>query len=637
MIEKMSKVRILGLKKDKEKLLDSIFISGLFELKESREFDSLSRTQIDTLKEEEIIDSRKRFLSAIEFIENIKNTKMPKEEIFLTRNDVTLVDIKRQEKELEEVECIIDALREIDEQKRILARKREKFVPFVILPLRLSGFKGTKTTDMFLGKIKDEKALDLLKEDLKEFKYVSCEVLGEVIQIFAHKSESQKVKTLLENFNFEFLSELPDKTASEVVQKLDKEIAKLDDKKSKYIESASAFLGLVKSFKIIYDYLGFLLAKIQANEKFMASNYTFFVEGYLRQKDENKAKEFLDKLGVNVSYEFLKIDKTDDAPTALSNNLVVRPFEFITNTYSVPSPKALDPNLFIAIFFSIFFGFVMADIGYGLLFIIFCMPMYFVIRGSTKSLMGILSICGVTTIIFGALFGSFFGLTHETLALIPEALIKDPTENVYLMLAICLGAGIVQIAVSYILKGVLFIKRKEYGESIFSGFIWVLFFIGVIIFALSFVAGDNLRNIGLILGCVSLFSIVVGQFFINKGINRLTKPFSSVYSIINILSDTLSYARLYGLMLSGAIISSIVNDLASPFFSNGLTFTLGIIILLIGHGFNLFMGALSAYIHVSRLQYIEFFSRFYEGEGRLFTPFASKFSYINLIEEKNRR
>ena len=161
---------------------------------------------------------------------------------------------------------------------------------------------------------------------------------------------------------------------------------------------------------------------------------------------------------------------------------------------------------------------------------------------------------------------------------------------------------------------------------------WDFFFVGLILFVLEF-AGVyvGLGTVGIYLAVGSVAISVIGIAFINKGFDRFTKAFGAVYGIINIASDILSYARLFGLMLSGAIIGSIFNDLAAGFLTSPITFIIGAVILVIGHSFNIAMGALGGYIHVARLQYIEFFSRFYEGEGELFVPFGTDFSYVNLI------
>ena len=138
--------------------------------------------------------------------------------------------------------------------------------------------------------------------------------------------------------------------------------------------------------------------------------------------------------------------------------------------------------------------------------------------------------------------------------------------------------------------------------------------------------------VGIIVACSGVGISVIGNLFINKGFERVSKSFGSLYSILNLFSDLLSYTRLFGLMLSGVIIATIVNQLAGGFYTSVWKIPFGLLISFIGHAFNISMGALGAYIHDARLQYIEFFSRFYEGEGELFTPFGSKFSYINLIE-----
>ena len=276
----------------------------------------------------------------------------------------------------------------------------------------------------------------------------------------------------------------------------------------------------------------------------------------------------------------------------------------------------------------------MADIGYGLCLIAFGFLMALKQKRQTgfKKLMNVIAIGGLFTVIFGVLFGSFFGVSHETWKFVPPAVLPNPVDSVITLLVACLAAGVVQIMVSFVLKGILLIKRKQVATAIFTAFVWDFFFVGLALFVLDF-AGitKGLGTIGIIVALASVAISVIGTAIISKGFERFTKAFGALYGIINLFSDILSYARLFGLMLSGAIIGSIVNDLASGFLSSPTTFIVGVIILGIGHSFNLSMGALGGYIHVARLQYIEFFSRFYEGEGELFVPFGTDFSYVNLV------
>ena len=141
--------------------------------------------------------------------------------------------------------------------------------------------------------------------------------------------------------------------------------------------------------------------------------------------------------------------------------------------------------------------------------------------------------------------------------------------------------------------------------------------------------------IGAVLCCLVLLIEIFAAGRNSKGFGKFTKGFGALYGVINFFSDILSYARLFGLMLSGAIIGNIVSDMALGMFAGGgMGIVAGALVMLIGHAFNLAMGVLGAYIHDSRLQYIEFFSRFYEGEGELFTPLGSQFEYIQLVRQR---
>ncbi len=634
MIVEMSKICLIGLKKDKESILNQLFKTQEIELKVASEFDNTTN-EFDSEKYENIKSLQDRYSRVIEFLEELSQKKF-NVDIFMTPETLLNTDEKDAYKNMIKVESIMSNIDEIKKEKGFLGQKLEKIEPFKNVPERLSGFKGTKTSFGFLGKIKESDKEKLILR-LQDFKYLTYEIDENILKLYVHKSESEGVFKVLSEFSVQKCEEFLPDTAENIIKSINNNIKKLDLKISKLKESAKEYIKFIYDFKVMYDYLSLSLKKCSADSDFRATQSTFFLEGYLAKESQSKVKKALSRLNFTFEYEFLEISKEENPPTIVKNNAIIQPFEFITNTYSPPNSRELDPNFFVFIFFSIFFGFVMADIGYGILFFVICGLIYLTTKKKSgfKSLMGVLSICGVFTIIFGVLFGSFFGLDNSVWGVIPKSVLPNPINDVMTMLLLCLGAGIVQIAFSFLLKGALLLKKKSYLDSIFSGFIWIGFFVGLVLLALDlFSFTDSTFEIGGIILGVSLGVCIIGQIFINKGINRLTKPFSSVYGIINILSDTLSYARLFGLMLSGAIISSIVNDLAFPFLSNAGTFIIGVIILLIGHGFNLFMGALSAYIHVSRLQYIEFFSRFYEGEGEEFVPFSSNLSYVTLIQEK---
>lgn len=630
MIVKMAKLNLVGLKSERQQLLTTLFDSGEVQLTQTEDFDDTG-----TFFDEQTFDEIKSFKSRAEFaIDTIEKcvenrTKYRPSTIEIDKEEFKQTQGKDSEKIIGKVFDIKAKQDEIVKQIAQLDAKITAFSPYIALEERFSSFVGTKTTDIFLGLL-DTSKFDDFNEFLKDYPFTVFDFTNNIIKVYSHKSESQKVfLKLLELGATRCTFDNKDR-AKNIILQCENAKTKLQIAQKKLDDEIYSLKDNVKNLKIYYDFLQFKEQKLDADNNFKMTESAYFLTAFLKDELKENVKKMLDESGLNIDYNFSKITKKDNPPVVLKNNPIVKPFESITNTYSPPNYYELDPNGFIMFFFSIFFGFITADIGYGLILFVGC-GLWYLLGKKKNQLMGVLSICGITSIIFGVLFGSFFGVDHSRLSIVPQAILPNPVTNVTTMLIACLGAGVVQIMASLFLKGVLLLKRKQPLSAFISGFLWEGFFVGLALVALNMLGvTQGTFNIGLIIALSFLAVCSLGQIFINKGIERFTKCFSSVYGLINILSDTLSYARLFGLMLSGAIISSIVDDLALPFFSGFLSSIAGVIILLFGHSFNLFMGALGAYIHVSRLQYIEFFSRFYEGEGELFKPFGRNYKYINL-------
>ena len=304
--------------------------------------------------------------------------------------------------------------------------------------------------------------------------------------------------------------------------------------------------------------------------------------------------------------------------------------------YSTPSYKERDPNLLVFWFFMIFFGYIMADIGLGITLIFAGL---FLSKKSEKGsgaqkLWSLITTGGVFTIVWGILYNSMFGFS-----VLPFTIMPNPSEQAILTLLICLLMGVIHIACGYFMSGLNAIKQQKIVSAIFDCFMWDVFFIGFLMagtkFLLDFFSlidkSSMLAEIlafiqlpGLILMLTSLLIIIVMSARHGKGVfGKAIKAFSSAYGLINLFSDILSYARLFGLMLSGAIIGQQFDQIGLGLMSGGsiLGIVFGIVVIVIGNAFNLAMGALGAYIHDCRLQYIEYFGKFYTGEGMPFKAF----------------
>lgn len=713
-IVEMSKLTIIGIRSQKQKLLDSLFSSKLVELKQVKALPNTSKlfnqNKFDSL--DMYCSKLERAIQTIE--ENLPlNTKL--ENVF----DVSVENFKKLEDSKPQVESILHELdimqNQINENKKEkanLENKLNQLLPYSEVKENFSCFKNTKYTTILLGIISPSNVKELI-DFLKNYKLTIYEVLGadnNILKLYSHNSESSIVIKKLNELGFSKCNLNLQTNAREEIKQIENQINLLNKSNEEIKSKYKNYIPFLKEIKIMRDYIKFCMEKEDSENKINSTKQSFVLECFLAKENEEKLKKILDNLNLSIEYEFSKPNKNEVPPTITKNNKIVSQFEFVTNMYSSPNYNELDPNFFIALFFSLFFGFIMADVGYGL---ILTLGGLILAKKQTrptglKKLMNVLSIGGVTSIVFGVLFGSFFGvelpcfmlqdnakriiefITLDLLiigviqlllalvfkiiglsnknkvkfsqkvnnkilsafslvglvfimlsiilgaffgAIIPVKVLPNPINNVITMLVACLGAGVVQIMVSFILKGVLLVKRGKIFEAIFSAFSWDFFFVGLTLFLLEFAnIYVGLKNVGLIIAISSVGISVVGLAIINKGFERVSKSFGSVYGIINLFSDILSYARLFGLMLSGAIIASIVNQLAANFLLSPVTFAVGAIILFIGHAFNLAMGALGAYIHVARLQYIEFFSRFYEGEGELFVPFGqTNFHYVNLI------
>ncbi|MEG1773492.1 MAG: V-type ATP synthase subunit I [Oscillospiraceae bacterium] len=324
----------------------------------------------------------------------------------------------------------------------------------------------------------------------------------------------------------------------------------------------------------------------------------------------------------------------DDVPVTVKNNRFVDPFVGVTDMYGTPAyDSILDPNPLMSIFYFTFFGFIMADAMYGLLMIVGC---YLYLRlkrpaGSMKRMLTMFMYCGVSTFIAGVLTGGWFGDAVYAISsrfgagfTIP-ALWFEPLADPMMMLAFSLGLGALQILTGTALSAYRMIKRGHPLDALFDVGSWYVVFIGVALFALGIPAGKYVMLAG------ALMLLLTGGRN-NKGLGKITGGLGSIYNVTGYISDLLSYSRIMALGLSGAVVGQVINKIAT--MGSGIFgLILFVAVFLFGHVFNLAIGLLGAYVHTSRLQYIEFFGRFFEDGGRPFRPLTIHTKYTEIIKE----
>ena len=660
----MRKLNLAALYSDRDRLLNILQETNAVEIKEHPALDG-------TAPLEESVDDLRAYHASLEAaLETLENSAeaAKKEQKLKIEEDGFPVTYREfaAARELREhadevvagINMLLDMRAAASSEEVRLARAIQTAKPYANLFIPFSSFAPTRHTVTKLGTL-SASAWDSLKRDLDEIPLVACEETrtddSVLLTLVVHRSVLEEIETLLAGAGFAPCPYSGDETGEALMKNL---TSQMEDEQLKKREAEMAIVELSKELKplrLYADFVGFELEKAEAAGMMRGTERTFFLEAFVPADEEAAVSATLDEVPFALWYEFSDPAEDESVPTLLKNNPLVRGFETITNTYSPPSAREFDPNAVMGFFYSLFLGFIMGDTGYGLLMVLFGSVIALRARkgSAMRSLASVFAIGGVFAIGWGFLFNSTFGISFFSYKIMPEV-----REEMYTlmgvkipgMLIVAMLVGIVHLFAGYLCRAVQAWRRKQVLDGLFEGLTWAIFSLGVGI-ALSALIDEFhlpafLLYIGGGLAGAGLLVAVLTAGRKEKIIGKFTKGFGSLYGVINYVSDVLSYARLYGLMLSGAVVAQIVSQYALTGVVDSATgeivtvgmiqsgniayIILGAVLMLVGHLFNLAIGLLGAYIHDARLQYVEFYGRFFEGEGELFTPLGSKCKHVLL-------
>jgi V/A-type H+-transporting ATPase subunit I len=377
------------------------------------------------------------------------------------------------------------------------------------------------------------------------------------------------------------------------------------------------------------------LAKTSIEEKFGATRETFLIEGWIRSRDERGVRERLSTLSPTIHVSARDPEPGEEIPIDLNNNPVVRPFEFVTTLYGRPVYWEFDPTPFLAPFFVVFFGLCISDAGYGL--ILAALTFVFMRKmqpGGGRKLMQLMFMGGLSTAVVGAITGGWFGIDPGIMpGWLRGIIVMNPLREPMKMLNIVFILGIVQIVTGLAIKMVAEFKEGRWLDGILDRFVWILFIVFLVPLGYNFILGGEV-SAGAMDFCkkaamgAGLVVVVTGA---RKNANPILKVLGGVlklYDVVGYFGDVLSYARLLALGLATGAIAMAINGVAE--MARGIPFVgiiAAIIILIGGHLFNIAVNCLGGFVHSGRLQYLEFFSKFFEGGGREFAPFREEKKY----------
>jgi V/A-type H+-transporting ATPase subunit I len=518
--------------------------------------------------------------------------------------------------------------------------------PWASLETRVEEIGPLKQTMCWAGLISSQQS-DQTQERLSE--------LGAAIQqvgatsnrsawlVVSLAENTDEVQKLLRSAEFEQVNFEPMRgTVSELISEHRKKLRQAKSRLQSCTEQASALSENLLKLEILHDHYENLLNREQAKDAAPATEHTVLLEGWVKDRDFARLEKIVRSFEAS-SVSRIEPGKDENVPVEIENTSYVRPFESITRLYGMPEYSNVDPTIFLAPFFALFFGLCLTDAAYGLIMIGLIIWLSRKMQGD-KRMMRMFIICSVVTVVAGALTGGWFGDAIQKFvpALKPirqKMLWFDPLENPMMFFVLSLALGYFQVIFGICVALAHNLKRRDYVAAAFDQVTWLVMLNSLVVFGLSIarVLPSVLGSVFGPLAAVPALAIVLGSEREGGWGQRLGMGGYNLFSTVFFVGDILSYARLMALGMVtagfGMAINVIVKMVAKiPVPVLGIV--LAVIIFIGGHLFNLGMSMLSAFVHTLRLQFVEFFPKFFVGGGREFVPLAKKYKHIYVSEQQ---
>ena len=567
-------------------------------------------------------------------------------------SEAEFLDEKAYARELEaasQMEDLEAQIRRLTSEETRLRSSMEALSPWTGLDLPLET-KGTECADVILGTIpavmdlaEAQRALAEAAPEAELFP-VNADKDAHYTVLVCHKSAQAEALQALRAFGFAIASVAGTVgTAKEQIEAQTKQVAAIGENRAALERQIAAYSTHRDAIKLSIDRANVFIGKAEAAERMVGTDSVVCLNGWMEAPEEDRVVETLSKY--DCSWEFTEPTEEEYAavPVKLKNAAVTEPLNMVTNMYSLPAYGTLDPNPLMAPFFILFYGIMMADMGYGLIMIAAALIVKHFVkpkRGS-KTFVNLLLEGGISTFIFGALTGGFFGDLIPTLYKMfkgvemgPNFLTKpllNPLNDTTTVLYGALALGVLQLFTGMIISMVEKIKKGDAKSAIFEEGSWFVILAGLVLFVFKI---GNVAGIPIVL-CIGALMLIYGAAYPAKGFGKVTAVFAAIYNgVTGWLGDILSYSRLMALMLAGSVVAQVFNNLATmPMGGNKpnvATFLLFVLIFLVGHALNFALNLLGCFVHDLRLQCLEYFGKFYQDGGKPFRPLEINTKYVDV-------
>ena len=638
-IVKMKKLRVVAMADQREELLQGLLNLGCVEITEPdnilKDPDWNSLLQRETSR---LVETKGEISAVNTALAAIKKYAQTKDGMFILRKAVSVEELMGDDLAAkagavsDRVTGLLREQAQLQSMESRLRAKKAALLPWATLDMPLE-LHETDHIAFSLGTFPGATDLEAVKNQLAaadaavELYEVSGDKQLRYAMLVCHKDDSETVQETLRPYGFSvtgFQDTLG--TAAENLKALELE---LEENCQKQAAAVAAIAAEVENKELLQMYLDRLCAEESKHvnaERLLTDGTILFFDGWVPAEKLKDVKSFLEKLDCAWEAVDPAKDEYPDVPVQLKNNWLTKPLNMVTEMYSLPAYDNVDPNPLMAPFFILFYGIMMADMGYGLLMILagLLISRKYRPKGTMGHLFGLMTLCGVSTFIMGAITGGFFGdfltqvvkiTTGKDFAL--PALFTPLNDTLMILIgAMCLGFVqiITGMAISFIRK----LQKGQIMDAIFEEVTWWIVFAGIGCMVL-------LKN-NLVL-YAGLALVAIGPMLTNQGFGKVTGIFGSVYNhVTGYFGDILSYARLMALMLAGSVIAQVFNTLgAIP--GNIVVF---VIISMAGNALNFALNLLGCYVHDLRLQCLEYFGKFYEDGGKPFRPLAFNTKFVDM-------
>lgn len=665
----MQRVSICALKKDRKAILERLQSLGVMEISRIVDEDETFE-KMDTMNAR--LSFEKKAHMADQALDVLEQYVPEKHSMFSGLEGKQLVENDRFQKAVAEKEEIMDAAAGLIADSRSIAEKKaailktenqiESLAPWLLLDVPMN-CEGTRNTALLIGTMAadttQETVYEVLAGQLPETDAVDVQIISSdkdavYLTVLCMRKDASKVEEALRGAGFARPSNAVEKVPAAMTEELECRIGELNREIEETVSRIKERENRREDLKCISDYFRIRAEKYQVLGTLPQSRRTFIISGYVAEKAVPAIEKAIgEKYDCVVDVQELK--EEEEPPVILKNNAFSDSVEGVLESYGLPHRGEFDPTTIMSFFYVFFFGMMLSDAAYGAIIAIACFVALKkfprMSRGMHKSLKMFL-FCGISTIVWGVLFGGYFGDAVNVISRVffgqevtVPALWFAPLNDPMKLLLYSLGFGLVHLFVGLGIKGYMEVREGRILDFFCDVVLWYVFLIGLILMLIPSEIFASIAQMQIVfppaLGMLAKVFAIAGAAGLllmsgrdNKNpVLRIALGAYDIYNITGWLSDVLSYSRLLALGLATGVIASVVNQMGSMLGKSFAGVLLFIAVFLVGHTLNLAINLLGAYVHTNRLQFVEFFGKFYEGGGKPFEPFETDTKYVDIKEE----